>query len=118
MAVHLQKVDPSESVSLNRFAFVRWYVDDEVSFEYAKEEERLVGWACKVILMGLKREIILKINALKMERDQERLSLNEGSSLQPLSQGKFYTSHIQKYRDRKTGLNLHPLKSIKNWRVN
>ena len=73
---HLWKVDPKESGSLDRFDFVRWYVDEEVSLDLSEEAECLVGWACKVILMGLKREIILKINALKMERDQERLSLN------------------------------------------
>ena len=44
LAVHLLKIDPNESGSLDRFAFVRWYVDEEVSLESAEEAERLVGW--------------------------------------------------------------------------
>ena len=31
LAGHLRKVDPNESSSLDRFGFVRWYVDEEVS---------------------------------------------------------------------------------------
>ena len=38
------KVDPNESVSLDRFAFLRWYVDKEVSLDSTEEAERLVGW--------------------------------------------------------------------------
>ena len=34
---HLQKVEPNESSSLDRFAFVRWYVDKEVSLDSAEE---------------------------------------------------------------------------------
>ena len=60
---------------------MRWYFDEEVSLDSAEEAERLVGWACKVSLMDLQREIFLKIHALKREREQERLSLKEGSSL-------------------------------------
>ena len=45
---HLQKVDPNESGSLDRFDFVRWYVDREVYLDSAEEAERLVGWVCKV----------------------------------------------------------------------
>ena len=37
--------------------------------------------------MDLQQEIFLKIHAMKRERDQERLSFKEGSSLQPLRQG-------------------------------
>ena len=38
LAVNLQKVDPNESGSLERFAFVRWYLDKEVYLESAEEE--------------------------------------------------------------------------------
>ena len=41
---HLGEVDPNESGSLERFSFVRWCVDEEVSLNSAEEEERLVGW--------------------------------------------------------------------------
>ena len=53
LAGHLRKVDPNESGSLDRFDFVRWYVDEEISLESAEEVERLVGWGCKVSLMDL-----------------------------------------------------------------
>ena len=35
LAVHLRKVDTNESVNLDRFTFVRLYVDEEVSLDYA-----------------------------------------------------------------------------------
>ena len=54
MAGHLQKVDPNESVSYDRFDFVRWCVDKEVSLDYTEEAERLEGWGCKISLMDLK----------------------------------------------------------------
>ena len=44
LAGRLRKVDPNESGSLDHFAFVRWYVDKEVSLDSAEEVERLVGW--------------------------------------------------------------------------
>ena len=34
---HLKKLDPNESVSLDRFPFLMWYVDDEVSLRSAEE---------------------------------------------------------------------------------
>ena len=37
MTGHLRKVDPNESGSLNRFSFVRWYVDEEVSLDSTEE---------------------------------------------------------------------------------
>ena len=43
LAGHLRKVDPNESGSLDRFAFVRWYVDNEVSLESSEEAENFVG---------------------------------------------------------------------------
>ena len=43
LAGHLQNVDQNESGSLDRFAFVRWYVDREVSMDSAEEAEVLVG---------------------------------------------------------------------------
>ena len=33
LAGHLRKLDPNESGSLDRFPFVRWYVEDEVSMD-------------------------------------------------------------------------------------
>ena len=51
MAGNLWKVHPNESGSLDRFSFVRWYVDKEVFLESSEDEERLVGWYCKVSLM-------------------------------------------------------------------
>ena len=65
---HLQKVDPNESGSLERFAFVRWYVDKEVSLDSAEEAERLVGWYWKVSLLNIQWEIYLKIRVFKRER--------------------------------------------------
>ena len=38
---------------LEFFAFVRWYVDEEVSLDSSQEAERLVGLGCKVRLMDL-----------------------------------------------------------------
>ena len=55
LAGHLRKLDPNEIGSLDCFAFVRWYVEEEVSQNYAEEAEHLVGWACKVIMMNLQR---------------------------------------------------------------
>ena len=34
---HLRKLDPNESVSLDRFPFLVWYVDEEASLDYAEE---------------------------------------------------------------------------------
>ena len=42
---HMQKVDPKQISGLDRFDFVRWYVDKEV--------ERLVSWGCKVNLIDV-----------------------------------------------------------------
>ena len=39
---HLRKLYPNESVSLDRFAFVRWYVDEEVSLDSVEEANVLV----------------------------------------------------------------------------
>ena len=52
---HLWKVDPNESGSLDRFTFVRCYVDKEVSMDSTEELERLVDWDCKVSLIDLQR---------------------------------------------------------------
>ena len=51
LAGNLQKADPNESGSLDRFAFVRWYVDEEVSLDSAEEANCLVSWGCKFSLM-------------------------------------------------------------------
>ena len=40
---HLIKVDPNESGSLDHFAFVRWYLDNEVSLDSTYEVEMLLG---------------------------------------------------------------------------
>ena len=61
LAGHLRKLDPNESGGLDRFSFVRWYVDEEVSLDSADEAEHLVGWGCKVSLMDLQLEIFLKV---------------------------------------------------------
>ena len=53
-------------------------MDEEVSLDSAEEAERLVGWACKISLMDLQREIFLMIHAMKREQDQERLSFEGG----------------------------------------
>ena len=50
---HIWKVDPNERSSLDRFPFVRWYLDKEVSLDSAEEAECLVSWACNVILMDI-----------------------------------------------------------------
>ena len=49
----MQKIYPNESGNLDRFAFVRWYVDKEVYLYSTEEAYRLVGWGCKVSLMDL-----------------------------------------------------------------
>ena len=67
--------------------------------------------------MDLQQEIFLKVHALKRERKHERLSLREGPSLQHLRQGRSLTEQLHHYRERKTGMNLHSLNSIKNWRL-
>ena len=40
----LRKLYKNESGSLGRFAYVRWYVEEDVSLESTEESERLVGW--------------------------------------------------------------------------
>ena len=50
---HLRKLDPNESGSFDCFAFVRWYVDKEVSLGSTEEAEHLVGGGCKVRLIDL-----------------------------------------------------------------
>ena len=51
LAGNLRKVDPNEIGSLERFVFVRWYVENEVSMDSSEEAESLVGWACNVSLI-------------------------------------------------------------------
>ena len=53
LAVHMWKLYPTESDSLDRFAFVRWYVNKEVSLNSAEEGKRLVGWGCKVSMINI-----------------------------------------------------------------
>ena len=47
----MRKLEPNESGSLERFAFVRWYVDEEVFMGSVEEAECLVGWGCKSMLI-------------------------------------------------------------------
>ena len=49
----MRKLIPNESDIFDRFAFVRWYVDKEVSMDSVEEVESLVCWGCKVILVDL-----------------------------------------------------------------
>ena len=107
---HLRTVDPNESDSFDFFDFVRRYVDGDVSLGSSEEGERLVGWSFRVSLMDLQREICLMIHALKREWEQERLSLKEGSSLQPLGQGISLIEQLQQSTETKTGMHLHLLK--------
>ena len=44
--------------------------------------------------MDLQWEIFLKVNSLKREQNQKKLSLKEGSSFQPLRQGRILTEHL------------------------
>ena len=68
--------------------------------------------------MDIQLAIFLKFNSLKREREQEGLSLKEGSSLQLLNKERSFTAHLKQSREINTGLHIHPLKSIQNWRVN
>ena len=44
--------------------------------------------------MGFQGEIFLKVNSLNRERYEEMISLKEGSSFQPLMQGRSMTAYI------------------------
>ena len=70
MEVHLRKVDPNKIVSLDRFVFVRWYVDKKFYMDYKEEVERLMSWYCKFSIMALQLAIFLKVHSLKKERGQ------------------------------------------------
>ena len=83
-------------------------MDKGVSLDSAEEADNLVGWACKFILMDLQGNIFLNVHTLKMGV----------SSFHILKKGRSSTEQLQQYRERKTGMNFYPLKSIKNWRVN
>ena len=98
MVVHLWKVDPNTSVSLDLFYYVRWYVDKEVYIHSAEEAEFLEGWFCKVGLMRFKWAIILKVHSLKRGCEQERLYSKECPSLQSLRQIRCSIEKLQKSR--------------------
>ena len=49
----MQKVDSNESGNLDRFSFVGWYVEKDVSLDSAEEVERLVDCGYRVSLMDL-----------------------------------------------------------------
>ena len=95
---HLRKVYPNKIGSLDHFNFVVWYVDKEFSLDSAEEAELLVGWGCKVGLMDIKLAIFFKFHSLKREREQESLSLKEGSILNPTIQGRSSTVQLQQSR--------------------
>ena len=61
---------------------------------------------------------VLKVNFTEWVTGAGKAIFEGLSSLQPLRQGRLLNAYIKHYRDRKTGLQLHPLKSIKNWGVN
>ena len=62
LASQLQKLDPDESGSLESFAFVRWYMDEDVSLESVEEAEHLVAWGYNISLMDLQQAIFLKVH--------------------------------------------------------
>ena len=47
------KVYPNETDSLDRFTYMRLYVDKELSMDSVEEAYSLVGWGCKVNLMDI-----------------------------------------------------------------
>ena len=59
-----------------------------------REGNVFLVWGCKVSLMGFQGEIFLKVNSLNRERYEEMISLKEGSSFQPLMQGRSLTAYI------------------------
>ena len=97
LAGNLQKVYPNESGSLDPFDFLRLYADIEVSLDSVEEAEIFVSWVCKITLLNLQQEIFLKVNSLKRERDQERISLKECSYFQTLRKGRISTVKLQQY---------------------
>ena len=66
---HLQKVGPNESGSLERFTFMMWYVNEEVSLDSTEEAEILVGWYCKSSMLDIQQKKYLKIHSLKREQE-------------------------------------------------
>ena len=62
--VIFSKVDPNANGSLDRFVFVRWYVDEKIFLKSAEEAERLVGWRWKVSLMDIQWGIFWKLISL------------------------------------------------------
>ena len=76
-------------------------MDETVSLDSTDEAERLVGWGFKVSLMDIQLAIFLKVHSLNSEREQEMLSLKEGSSFQPLRQVRSSTSQLHQSRERK-----------------
>ena len=78
---------------------MRWYADKEVSMDSIDEVEHLVGRGCKAILMDIVLAISLKVHSLKKAREQESVSLKEGSSLHPMKQGRSLTSQLHHTRE-------------------
>ena len=58
-----------------KFSFLRWYVENEVSLDFAEESERFLVWGYKVSLMNLQWEIFLWVHLLSMEQEQEIIFL-------------------------------------------
>ena len=49
----MRKVDPNDSGGFDRFDFVRYYIEEEVSLYSEDDADRLVGWGCKVSLVDI-----------------------------------------------------------------
>ena len=81
-------------------------------------DKKFGGLGLQIRTEGSSVSNIFKVHALKRYWDQERLSLNEGSSLKPTRKGIISIEQLQQSREKNTGLHLHPLKIIKKWRVN
>ena len=69
-------------------------MDEEFSMDSTEEAELLVGWGFKVSMLDLQREIHLRVHSLNRQREQERRSLKEVSSLQSLRQEISSTAQI------------------------
>ena len=85
MEDRMWKEDPNEIVSLERFLFEVVCEQGGLS-GLCRGGRTFGGLGLQGQPDGFQREIFLKIHALKREREKQRLSLKEGSSLQPLRQ--------------------------------
>ena len=63
---YLSKVYPNETDSLDRFSFLRWYVDEEDFLDFADDAECLVSWGWNFSLIDIQWEISFRVRSLKM----------------------------------------------------